>query len=693
MLIDDRKIARLMVFCISVAMVCGTTVWAQDAAAPSDIAQGGFFGDGPSLGGGFQDSAEAFTVSARLTLSPQTMADKNAAREGTIFVTADISPGWHIYSITQPPGGPIATTIEIPASGSNVYQLAGKFRTDAVPKKETAAAFGGTVVETHEGKVTWQAPLRIAAGATLSSIEIKGSLRAQPCTDNSCLPPKSYPFTARFSPSEPVALPQINTNGQAAATAAESQNIKPEESLAPPASVGATAFSPGELEVSANEELADESILVIIAMSFAGGFILNLMPCVLPVIGLKLLSFVEQSGQSHSRAFMLNFWYSLGLMSVFMVLATLAVAVGLGWGMLFQYSGFTITLTAIVFVMALSFFDVWEIPIPGFAGHGAASDWSQREGYGGAFAKGILTTFLATPCSAPLLAPALAWTTSREWWEVYTVFFFVGLGMAFPYLMVGAFPRLIRFLPKPGDWMITFKHIMGFVLLGTVVYLLSTLHHAHMVPAIALMFGLWGACWWIGRTPPTADSQTKIRHWLQAAIFTCIIIIVAYPGIDDFMPKSISFGGIYDVMNARLEQMVEKRLAQADSLQLKETTEDEIGWNPFTLPRFEKLTAPKRPVLVDFTADWCLTCKTLESTVLNTPAVRQALIENNIIAMQADWTHGDPEITEMLEKLGSKQVPVIAIYPADQSKPPIVLRGGYTSGSLLAAIEEAATDK
>ncbi len=648
-------------------MLAAPTISAQDAETLPVFGQGGLFGN-PALGG----DNEALSVTACFTLSDQKATEANAAGDAQLFVTADISAGWHIYSITQGPGGPITTTI-MPAE-SNSYKLTGSFTTPAVPHRETVAAFGGIVVETHEGKITWRAPLEIAAGVDAGTLQIKGSFRAQPCTKDSCLPPKSYPFTASFSEKAPIT-----------ATASPPQ---------------ASVFNPDELKVAANEEIANTSVIAILAMAFAGGFILNLMPCVLPVIGLKLLSFVEQSGQSRSRAFMLNFWYALGLMSVFMVLATLAlgvgksVGVGVGWGALFQNSVFTVTLAAVVFVMALSFFDVWEIPIPGFAMHGKATAWSQREGAGGAFAKGILTTFLATPCSAPLLAPALTWATTRSPLEVYMVFFLVGLGMAFPYLLIGAFPRLIRFLPKPGDWMETFKHIMGFVLLATVVYLLTVLHHpAHVIPAVALLFGLWAACWWIGRMPHTANGHTKIRRWLQAAIFVAVIIIIAYPGIDEFAPEPINFGGIYDVMDYRLERLVDRRLAKAGVEPEKKTTLEELVWIPYTHKGLAKRLAAGQTVLVDFTADWCMTCKTLEATVLDTRAMREKLVGPNIATMQADMTDGDPELLAMQKNLGSEQVPIIAIFSADRPNDPVVLLGGYTSASLSAAIDKATSAK
>ena len=165
------------------------------------------------------------------------------------------------------------------------------------------------------------------------------------------------------------------------------------------------------------------------SLGFLGGLILNIMPCVLPVIGLKILSFVEQAGHNRRKAFMLNVWYSAGLLAVFFILASLAVGPQhLGWGELFGKAWFTITLTAVVFVMALSFMGVWEVPLPTFLGSGKAGELAAQEGAVGAFFKGVLTTFLATPCSAPILAPALVWATAQPAWLTYAVFPFRGPG-------------------------------------------------------------------------------------------------------------------------------------------------------------------------------------------------------------------------------------------------------------------------
>ena len=209
------------------------------------------------------------------------------------------------------------------------------------------------------------------------------------------------------------------------------------------------------------------------------------MPCVLPVIGLKVFAFIEQAGQSRWKIFTLNLWYALGVISVFMLLAVLSIVFRLGWGQLFQYPEFNIAMAAVIFAMGLSFMGIWEIPIPGFIGTSKVTEIGQKEGYEGAFAKGTITTLLATPCTGPFMGTALVGVLSRSPWQIMTIFFTIGLGMASPYLLIGAFPQLIRFLPKPGEWMNTFKQLMGFVLIGTVVYLLTLLKPHFVVPTVA----------------------------------------------------------------------------------------------------------------------------------------------------------------------------------------------------------------
>src|SRR6185503_2025758 len=188
----------------------------------------------------------------------------------------------------------------------------------------------------------------------------------------------------------------------------------------------------------------------------------------------------------------------------------------LGWGAQFGSTAFNVTLAAVVFAMALSLLGVWEVPIPGFFGSGSVQSAASKEGPLGAFLKGVVTTVLATPCTAPLMAAAIAWAITQPIAINLAVFATVGLGMASPYLLIGVYPELLRFLPKPGAWMETFKQISGFVLLGTVVFILSFIETAAIVPTLALLLGIAVACWLISRTPLTAEFGDRVKSWAYA---------------------------------------------------------------------------------------------------------------------------------------------------------------------------------
>jgi len=591
-------------------------------------------------------------------------------RAAEVTITAGIEPTWHIYSITQLPGGPLPTEIKL--RSSEAYRLLGDFRADPPPERRSEPAFGNLVIETHHDQVAWRAPIEIGSGVAPETLEIGGTVLVQACSPNQCLPPQEVPFTAVLaqdvpsSTESPIALARGEPNTQQAA--------------GPPAqSDRSTPIQPKTLEIVAHNQPKQTSLAMVMSLGFLGGLILNLMPCVLPVIGLKILSFVQQAGQSRRQALVLNIWYSLGLLSVFLVLASLAVFVSLGWGQLFSFVGFNVALAAVVFTMSLSLLGVWEIPIPGFFGSGKANDLSQREGIVGAFSKGVLTTILATPCSGPFLATALAWAVGQPPLKTYAVFLSVGIGMASPYLLIGALPGLIRFLPKAGPWMDTFKQVMGFVLLGTVAYLLTLIPWVFVVPTVAFLFGVWAACWWIGRTTVTTSFSHKARAWLSAA---------AFAGVVGF----VTFGWLAGVMAGRFERTLQAALGDSEN-SLASQKEDQLPWRPFSRKTFDELIAAQNTVMVDFTADWCMTCKTLEKLVLNTSRTHSEVRRNGVVTLRADWTHASPEVTEMLELLGSKQVPVIAIFPAGSANRPIVFRGVYTQEMLLSALDRAGPSK
>ncbi len=433
-------------------------------------------------------------------------------------------------------------------------------------------------------------------------------------------------------------------------------------SLAPAPATSAIGLAPLKVRVLSANDVTQQSLWFVLGSAFLGGLILNLMPCVLPVIGLKILSFVEQSHHSRRQVLVLNLWYTLGLMSVFLVLATLACGASLGlrnqnlgWGEQFSSPVFNIVMCGLVFVMALSFLGVWEIPIPGFAGHGKAADMANKEGPAGAFTKGVMSTVLATPCSGPFLGSVFGFMLRQPPAIIYAIFAAIGFGMASPYLVIGAFPRLIRILPKPGAWMDTFKHLMGFVLLGTVVFLFTFLKREYLAATFGMLVGLWAACWWIGHVPLTAELGRKLFTWVQGAAVAALIGWVSFAW-----------------------------LVPGDSL---------LPWQPFSPDVLAKYRSEGKTVMVDFSADWCLTCKANLKFAINTEDVFRIVQTNGVVTLLADWTDGSPEIKTALAALDSNSIPVLAIFPASHPGEAIVLRDLISKSQLLRALREAGPSK
>jgi suppressor for copper-sensitivity B len=631
-----------------------------------------------------------------------------------LSVTAKIAEGWHIYSNTQKPGGPKKTQIKLEESKS--FERVSDFKATKKPEvHEYPNAWPGLKVEEHHGSVIWQAEIELATDVDPAALEIKGAVNAQVCKEV-CLAPKDYKFTATLAKGKKVerrddkSAASDETEPTKVATA--EPDVSPEEEqfagAIPPLMRIGDAVGPTDRDSASRtvalpstgnafdlnlvrprtEEGASYSTAAYLGLAFLGGLILNLMPCVLPVVGLKILSFVEQGHHDRLHVFRLNLWYTLGLMSVFIALATLPVVYQVAfdqtysWGQQFGDPRFTIPLAAIVFAMALAMLGIWEIPIPGFVGGQKAHELSSKEGIAGAFSKGVVTTLLATPCTAPLMGTALGWAVRQPPYLIYAVFASMGFGMASPYLIIGAFPRLIRFLPKPGAWMETFKHLMGFVLLGTVVWILTFISWSLVVPTIAFLVAIWAACWWIGRTPLTAEPRQRWMAWGWAVAFSGLMGIV-------------SFDWLADVMHERYRRSVDSQFLQIalGGGETRTRSPDDLDWKAFSTEELIRLTADQKTVLVDFTADWCLTCKTLEEFVLNTRDVKSIVDELGIATLVADYTETPTELQAVINALGGNGVPVVAVFPAGDPNRPFVFIGGYTKQQLLDALREAGPSK
>ena len=594
------------------------------------------------------------SVSAELKLN-----DRSSA---VLTIHAKIDDGFHIYAQSQPKPF-LATRIEIVPS--NQFDIMGPFKPSVEPQRLRHEALDVKLHE-FEREVSWNAPVKLLCEIGHPVPTLTGHVFAQACTADRCLAPRKYSFTATVTHSESVAI-VTETVGSATNNARPAGGESEGSELA--ASPRQTGFSLESIEIQGDSE-ATESLILILPLALLAGFLLNFMPCVLPVVGLKVLSFVKQASDSRGKMFLLNLSYSAGLISVMLILASLAAFAGLGWGEQFSSAGFNITLAVVVFAFGLSFLGVWEIPVPGLVGKAAGSHSAQREGYLGAFIVGALSTILATPCSGPFLGSALTWAVLQPVYLTYLVFGAVGLGMASPYLLIGLFPKLGSFLPKPGNWMVTFKQVMGFVLLATVVYLMSFMPIPSVVPTALLLLGIGVACWRLGTVVIMGTRSQKVRAWGEAALITLVVTFV-------------SFGWLEGLMANRFERAAQRITGSLTATHdaAKGGRQDGIPWEPFSRDRLEELVRQGKTVFVDFTADWCLTCKSNEAVAIETAEVRELLQRNGIVALRADKTKPAPEVDETLRLLGNRaaSIPFYAVFPAGRPQKPITLDGVFTS--------------
>ena len=421
--------------------------------------------------------------------------------------------------------------------------------------------------------------------------------------------------------------------------------------------------------VVARAPVARDGLWAALGLAFVGGLLLNLMPCVFPVLGLKLLSFAggrdetpaarRRSGLAYGAGVVVSFWILAGVL-----LALRAGGEGLGWGFQLQTPLVIAVLAATMTVLALNLFGVFEVG-GRLAAAGGALD--RGTGPGGAFGSGVLATVVATPCTAPFMGAALGYALAQPAALALAVFTALGVGMALPLVALAVSPRLAARLPRPGPWMEVLRQFLAFPLLATAVWLVWVFgQQTGLDGAASLLVGLvlvGFAAWLVGRWP--AGRVSRREHVLSRTLAVgalAVAAVVVSIGARSAAPSAAPGAG-----------------APAD------------GWRPYDAAEVEALVAAGTPVFIDATAAWCLSCQVNKRTSLQTAAVEAAFDRAGVVRVRADWTTRDPAITALLASFGRSGVPMYALYPGG-GEAPRLLPEVLTPGLVLDALADVAPD-
>jgi thiol:disulfide interchange protein len=399
------------------------------------------------------------------------------------------------------------------------------------------------------------------------------------------------------------------------------------------------------------------NLVTVLLYAFLGGLILNIMPCVLPVIALKILGFVGEARSHPAKVRTFGLIYGLGVLISFLVLAGFVIGLKAaghkaGWGMQFSNPQFIVGLVVLVTLVALNLFGVFEVTAGGKLTD-TAGELASRGGAAGAFFNGVLATILGTPCTAPFLSLALGFAFTQPAGLILLVFATVAVGMAFPYVLLSWNPAWLKFMPKPGAWMVRFKVAMGFPMLATAFWLFSLLpiHYGERSWWVGIFLVFVGlAAWCYGEFYQRSTTRRGI------GLFVVLVLL--------------AFGYLF-----ALESNLHWRSPVLASDTGKSTGIHPAGldWQPWSSEAVNKARAEQRPIIVDFTAQWCATCNLLVKPALESAAVVQKLKALNAVTLVGDYTRFPPAITEELGRYGRAGVPLVLVYPKNPSAPPIPL--------------------
>ena len=541
---------------------------------------------------------------------------EQAHQEGGVILAIQllIDKGWHVNSNKPHDEFLIPVQIEVTSDFNNQKNEI------IFPKPEDIKLeFSEEPVSVFEGSPVFGSVVNFPKDTELGKKDIIVKVTYQACNDKTCMPPETLIDTISVNVVEKNVAVQENKNDIFS-------KINFGKTEAPKKEISEAPVKSGEEPIG---------IWIALLSAFLGGIILNLMPCVLPVLSLKILGIVQQSGEDSRKRIKHGIAFTLGVLASFLVLAgvLLLLRAGgeqLGWGFQLQSPAFIILLTILLFLFALSMFGVFEI---GTSLTTVGQKSSNDTGFVGSFSSGILATVVATPCTAPFMGSALGYALSQPTIVALLIFAMLGLGMALPYLLLTTVPGLVKYIPRPGAWMESFKQFMGFLLMATVLWLLWVfslqvgaeglliLLAAFIIVSIGgWIFGRWGN---IAKPKPT-----RIKAILLTALFIIGGVVFAFKYIDT---------------NVQISQSIEQ---------------GNINWQKFTPELLKKSLQEGKPVFIDFTAAWCLSCQVNEKVAFGSKDVQKAFKKLDVVMLKADWTNSDEMITKELAKFGRNSVPL-----------------------------------
>ncbi len=578
-----------------------------------------------------------------------------AGSSAVLYVQIHVAPGYHIQS-AHPYDHFLVATRAVPLPVPGISFGAVQYPTGQdIPASTAITALGKLSV--YEGAVKIKIPMRLAANVNARQT-LRVHLITQACDTNSCF----LPTTLRLH----LAV-HIASAGHKPTPAA----------VAPNAGALPAGHPPATYSVLGGKSPTAVWLLVIFAL--LGGVILNVMPCVLPVIPLKVLSLMNQAHGDKRIAMRHGLVFGLGIVSLFVVMGG---AIGVYqwvtggiflYGTQFQNPIFMLAIGLVLVAFGLSTLGVWTIQTPASVNRLPAPG----TGYVASFSTGLLATILATPCSAPFLGSVLAWALLQPSWVVVLFFALIGVGMAAPYVVLAAMPAWIVWVPRAGRWSDILKNILGFVILAVAVFIFSAMPgRGEILAAINLSLLVGVVCWVWGQvvtsnTPPGRAMAIRggavgmalllgigLWHWYVPAVRAHEQRVGTIPGrLSDDQPIAVN------------------------------------KWESFSKERLHAALRADHPVMVDFTASWCINCRAVKAFVLDSPAVRRAAKRAGMVLLSADLTQANPPAQSLLLKLGGRSIPFLAIFSPAHPYHPRILRDLYTIDDVLKALRAPADKK